>query len=487
MALVAATEPDRVRNLVLLHPFAAGVETETVFERGWPPEVVPGLLAAWHRAFDEWGSGDSLENWDAGQATGYNKRLFGMMERCSAPRTAAVAYRDWILKLDFAEIFKSVSVPTRVLGIPLSGMPESVPRYVAEIIPGAEYFSLPPTQLGMSMGEAWVPGFDHVIEVVTGKSRGARLNRFLGTVLFTDVVGSTEVLARVGDAGYREMRAAHERQVRLLVEESGGRVINVVGDGTLSVFDGPSLAIECAQLICTQAHDLGLRVRSGIHTGELEHTGHDVTGLAVHLGARIAAMAAADEVLVSRTVRDLSLGSELASARAVSTSSRASRAGGRSTPSPAPTSPTFSPRRSTQRRTPSTGWRCGWRRGLPACRAEPSPPATPCSVAGPVSAEAQPPAPSASSIATFRPAWGSGASSGSCSAMVSSRRTGSGRRVEATRIPRHATSRSPVAVSNTCTWSGSVVTWIVSPFWCSRRASTRTTMLSGVPPTSLVP
>ena len=203
-------------------------------------------------------------------------------------------------------------MPTRVLGIPLSGMPESVPRYVAEIIPGAEYFSLPPTQLGMSMGEAWVPGFDHLIEVVTGRSRGAGLNRFLGTVLFTDVVGSTEVLARVGDAGYREMRAAHERQVRLLVDEAGGRVMNVVGDGTLSVFDGPSLAIECAQTICTQAHDLGLRVRSGIHTGELEHTGHDVTGLAVHLGARIAAMAEADEVLVSRTVRDLSLGSELA-------------------------------------------------------------------------------------------------------------------------------------------------------------------------------
>ena len=297
---------------MLLHPFACGVETEKVYERGWPREVVPRLLAAWHRSFDAWGSGDALENWDAGQATGYNKRLAGMMERCSAPRAAATAYRDWILNLDFTEIFKSVPVPTRVLGIPLSGMPESVPRYVAELIPGADYHSLPPTQLGTSMGEAWVPGFDHVIEMVTGRAGGAGLNRFLGTVLFTDVVGSTEVLARVGDAGYREMRAAHERQVRLLVDEGGGRVVNVIGDGTLSVFDGPSSAIDCARLIRTQAHDLGLRVRSGIHTGELEHTGHDVTGLAVHLGARIAAMAEADEVLVSRTVRDLSLGSQLA-------------------------------------------------------------------------------------------------------------------------------------------------------------------------------
>jgi len=125
------------------------------------------------------------------------------------------------------------------------------------------------------------------------------------------VVSSTELLAQVGDAEYRDLRSAHERQVRLAVETRGGRLLTVTGDGTLSVFDGPTQAVRCAELICREAEESGIAVCAGIHTGELERDGINVTGLAVHTGARVAGAAGPGQVLVSRTVRDLVAGSGL--------------------------------------------------------------------------------------------------------------------------------------------------------------------------------
>jgi class 3 adenylate cyclase len=131
-------------------------------------------------------------------------------------------------------------------------------------------------------------------------------------MLFTDVAGSTELLARIGDAEYRALRATHERHVRLEVEQSGGRLISVTGDGTFSLFDGPTHAVRCADEIRKGADELGISVRAGVHTGELERTGRDFTGLSVHIGARVGAMAMPNEILVSRAVRDLVAGSGLA-------------------------------------------------------------------------------------------------------------------------------------------------------------------------------
>lgn len=125
------------------------------------------------------------------------------------------------------------------------------------------------------------------------------------------MVSSTELLAKLGDARYRELRGTHERQVRHAVERAGGRVVKVTGDGTFSVFDGASRAVRCADTICRAAEDLGIQVRAGVHTGELERTGPDVTGLNVHIGARVTSAAAPGEVLVSRTVHDLVAGSGL--------------------------------------------------------------------------------------------------------------------------------------------------------------------------------
>ncbi len=184
-------------------------------------------------------------------------------------------------------------------------------RYAAELIPGATYQLLPPTQLGASIGEAFVPISDIVEEVATGAARAPDADRVFGTVLFTDVVASTELLAEIGDAAYAELRAAHERHVRLAVEEATGRLVDVAGDGTFSVFEGPTRAVRCAQTIRAEASRLDLAVRAGVHTGEIDASGTKISGLTVHIGARVGAAAGPGEVLVSRTVRDLVAGSGL--------------------------------------------------------------------------------------------------------------------------------------------------------------------------------
>jgi class 3 adenylate cyclase/pimeloyl-ACP methyl ester carboxylesterase len=311
-ALVAATNPDRVRNLLLLNPYAAGPLAANAIDVGWTDDEIANYMQVWTEVMDQWGSGRTIDLWDPGQSTGYNRRLAGLLERCSATPSAARAYLDWAVRLDLVDILRAVSVPTRVLRIPGNVSPDAVVRRVADLIEGAEYVVLPETQLGSAMGEAWMPFFDHAMELTTGHSPEAGADRFLGTVLFTDVVSSTELLTRLGDAAYRDVRAAHERHVRLQVDRDDGRLVSITGDGTFSIFESPSRAVRCAEVICTKAAGLGIEVRCGVHTGELEHTAAmDVTGMTVHIGARVAAAAGPGEVLVSRTVRDLAIGSGL--------------------------------------------------------------------------------------------------------------------------------------------------------------------------------
>ena len=190
-------------------------------------------------------------------------------------------------------------------------MPESVLRYAAGLIPNATFHATPPIPAGTSVGRFIATIASHVEEVATGTAQSVETDRFLGTVLFTDLVGSTELLASVGDARYSDIRASHERQVRLAVEEDAGSLVKVIGDGTLSVFDGPSSAVRCAERICREAEADGLAVRCGVHTGEVQRDGSDITGMTVHIGARVGAAAGGGEVWVSRTVRDLVVGSGL--------------------------------------------------------------------------------------------------------------------------------------------------------------------------------
>jgi len=151
----------------------------------------------------------------------------------------------------------------------------------------------------------------HLLELALGPQKVAEDNRFFGTVLFTDLVSSTELLAEIGDEEYQRVRTTHERAVRAAVSEADGQVLSISGDGTFSLLDMPGAAVRCADRIAREARAAGIGVRCGVHAGELQREVANATGLNVHVGARIMAAANPGEVYVSRTVRDLVVGSGL--------------------------------------------------------------------------------------------------------------------------------------------------------------------------------
>lgn len=309
-ALVAATAPERVNALVLVNPVTTGMESGGELH-GWTELALTEVVDGYEHAVEHWGSGLVVDLWDSALSTPYNRRLMALLERSAATPAVARSYMEWVMKQDVEDILPSVQAPTRVLSAPTNVLPEAAKRHVADLMPNAAFHRLPPTPPGASIGSSWIPISDHVEEAATGTAHPVDADRYLGTVLFTDLVASTELLQRVGDAQYRQMRADHERLVRFAVETEGGRVMTVTGDGTLSVFDSPTTAVRCAERICRDAGDSGLAVRAGIHTGELERDVLNVTGLTVHIGARVGAAAGPGEVLVSRTVNDLVVGSGL--------------------------------------------------------------------------------------------------------------------------------------------------------------------------------
>jgi class 3 adenylate cyclase len=210
--------------------------------------------------------------------------------------------------IDIRAVLPSVSVPTLVLhraGDRDSRTEES--RYIAEHIPGARFVEL--------TGDDHLPSIrpdeilDEVEEFLTGVPRGANPERVLATVLFTDIVGSTDRATELGDRRWRELLDAHSSTVRRELERFRGREVDSAGDGVFALFDGPARAIRCASAIQEGVRALGLEVRAGLHTGEVELAGDAVRGIAVHTGARVAALADPGEVLVSSTVRDLVAGS----------------------------------------------------------------------------------------------------------------------------------------------------------------------------------
>ncbi len=310
MSLVAARAPERVENLVLIDPLAQGPEASGELH-GWTHAEAQNVAELLQRVVATWGSGVLVDVFDPVMATAFNRRLMALLERSSATPAAARANWDMLVRQDIQDILRSIQVPTRVIRSFVTAWPEAAVRHVADLIPSSEYHVLPLPQPGTSLGKATVPINDQFEEMATGTPHATDADRFLGTVLFTDVVSSTELLARVGDATYRQLRADHERQVRLAVERNRGDLMTVTGDGTLSVFDGPSAAVRCAETICREAEQSGIAVRAGIHTGELERDGMNVTGLTVHIGARVGAAADPGQVLVSRTVHDLVGGSGL--------------------------------------------------------------------------------------------------------------------------------------------------------------------------------
>jgi class 3 adenylate cyclase len=181
-------------------------------------------------------------------------------------------------------------------------------RYMAERIPGARFVELPGGDHTMWTGDA-AAILDEIEEFLTGVRRGPEPDRVLATVLFTDVVGSTELATRLGDRGWRDLLARHHASVRRELDRWRGREVDTAGDGFLATFDGPARAIRCAVAAVESVRGLGMEIRAGVHTGEVEVANGDLRGIAVHIGSRVSSLAAPNEVLVSRTVADLVAGS----------------------------------------------------------------------------------------------------------------------------------------------------------------------------------
>jgi len=184
-------------------------------------------------------------------------------------------------------------------------------RYLAAHIPGAKLVELPGRDHLPYVGDQ-NSVLDEVEEFLTGVRRGPEPDRVLATILFTDIVGSTERAAQAGDDRWRDLLDRHNVLIRRELDHFRGREVDTAGDGFLATFDGPARAVRCAREIADTVPGLGLELRSGLHTGEVELAGEHVRGIAVHIGARVAAMAGPREVLVSSTVKDLVAGSGIA-------------------------------------------------------------------------------------------------------------------------------------------------------------------------------
>ena len=228
------------------------------------------------------------------------------LRAAAAPDTAAAQYDYFIRQLDACKALPLISAPTLVLHTkenPFISIDHG--RYVAEHIPGAKLIELEGAEATPHGPEV----IEEVAEFRTGERPVVEIERILTTVLFTDIVGSTERAASLGDQRWRTLLDSHDRVVRDQLRRFRGREIKTTGDGFVACFEGPARAIGCARALVDATKDLGIELRIGLHTGECEVRGDDLGGLAVHIAARVGALAGSDEVLASGTVKDQVIGS----------------------------------------------------------------------------------------------------------------------------------------------------------------------------------
>ena len=307
-ALFAATYPERTTALVMVGSYARrmaapGYEfgrtseqheaAASQIEREWGTPVFVDVLAP-SRAHDE-----RFRQWWA--------RLL----RTSASPSAAIALLRMNAQIDIRHVLPSIRVPTLILhSVNDRSLPIEGSRYIAERIPGAKLIEMQGVDHVpyLSDGETIC---DETEAFLTGVRHHPAIDRVLATVLFTDIVGATEKASTLGDARWTQLLASHHDAVRRELQRFRGREIDTAGDGFFAAFDGPARAVRCACAVSDAMRSLGIELRAGVHTGECEVMGDKYGGIAVHIGARIAALASAGEVLVSNTVRDLVAGSGL--------------------------------------------------------------------------------------------------------------------------------------------------------------------------------
>jgi pimeloyl-ACP methyl ester carboxylesterase/class 3 adenylate cyclase len=307
-ALYAATYPGGISDLVLFGTFARMLKGPD-FPSGIPEEALDRWGAVIRR---DWGKAVGLDLWAPSRIGDPEfERWWARLLRQGTSPAGAIALMDLYREMDTRAILPTIDVPTLVLHRADDRMvPAAQGRFLAENIPGARYVELPGEDHLPFSGD--VDGLlDEVEEFLVG-SRGARESeRALATILFTDIVGSTAKAAELGDRSWRALLERHDAAVRRQLTLHRGREVKTMGDGFLATFDGPARAIRCARAVQDEVASLGIEVRAGIHTGEVELIGDDVGGMAVNIGARIGALADPGEVLVSSTVRELVVGSGL--------------------------------------------------------------------------------------------------------------------------------------------------------------------------------
>jgi class 3 adenylate cyclase len=302
--LFAATHPSRTTALIALESFAA----DPFAERNTGPtreELIATMVAMWGTG--EW---ERIINPDMP----WNEEIratWARFERLAAsPGTVALMLP--VSQTDVRALLPTVRVPTLVVqhtDDPF--VPPELGKYIADHIPGAKYVELPGRNMLHVVEPGWRESFQEIAQFLTGQQADVADDRVLATVLFTDIVDSTRRAAEMGDRDWHALLDAHDAVVRVQLNRFRGREVNTSGDGFLAMFDGPQRAIRCATAIRDAVQALGIEVRAGLHTGECEVRGDDIGGIAVHIGARVSALAGPNDVLVSSTLRDLVIGSGL--------------------------------------------------------------------------------------------------------------------------------------------------------------------------------
>jgi class 3 adenylate cyclase len=304
--LFAAIHPDRTQGLILANTAARGFSVDDSSPGQYPAEV-----AATAEIFTrQWGTEDTtvLSDPDAARDSAF-RRWAARSARLAMTGKEAIDYFRWLGHTDVRDVLPSLRVPTLVLHREnFKGYPAELGRAIAQRIPDAR-FALVPGADSVLFSEPNAEIVQHIEEFLTGLRAPIEADRALAAILFTDIVGSTERAAEVGDREWGNLMESHDALARTIVDQHRGRLIRTTGDGMLATFDGPGRAIRCAKAFTAALQPLGLEVRAGVHTGEIELRRAEIAGIGVHIGQRVSAVAEPGEVLVSRTVVDLVTGS----------------------------------------------------------------------------------------------------------------------------------------------------------------------------------
>ena len=307
-AMLAASHPERVRALVLVNSFARWRRADD-YPIGMPEATAERLLERWQQ---HWGvTSEILDLTAPSVANDPRFRSWWLRySRLAMPRRASATMYRWVTEIDVRPILPSIRVPTLV--VHRAGNRHhrvAFGRYLADHIPDAKYVELPGADSFPFHAGDFTPVLDEVEEFLTGTKASPLLDRRLATMLFTDVVGSTRIAAERGDSAWVRLLRSHDEIVREHFSAYRGREVDHTGDGFLAIFDGPARAVTCAARMVEALRELGVTIRVGLHTGEVEFVGQAVRGLAVHIAARVMSAGEDGGILVSSIVKDLVLGS----------------------------------------------------------------------------------------------------------------------------------------------------------------------------------